>query len=68
MKLELRIEGMTCGHCVARVRKALSGVPGVERAEVDLVRRVAAVEGAAMDASLLEAAVVVAGYRVVSAP
>lgn len=28
--LNLTIEGMSCGHCVARVTKALAGVPGVE--------------------------------------
>lgn len=26
----LRIDGMTCGHCVAAVTKALSAVPGVK--------------------------------------
>lgn len=28
-KLSLRIEGMSCGHCVARVTKALQALPGV---------------------------------------
>ncbi|MBE0569071.1 MAG: heavy-metal-associated domain-containing protein [Deltaproteobacteria bacterium] len=27
---------MTCGHCVAAVKKALSAVPGVEEVEVTL--------------------------------
>ena len=27
--VDLAIEGMTCAACVARVEKALSGVPGV---------------------------------------
>ena len=33
---ELRITGMTCGHCVAAVEKALKGQPGVRTAAVDL--------------------------------
>jgi copper chaperone len=34
--LELAITGMTCGHCVAAVKKALAEVPGVEAVEVTL--------------------------------
>ena len=34
-KLELEIEGMSCGHCVAAVSEALSELPGVS---VDQVR------------------------------
>jgi copper chaperone CopZ len=32
----LAIAGMTCGHCVAAVKKALAAVPGVESVEVSL--------------------------------
>lgn len=35
-RVTLRIEGMTCQHCVAAVKNALMGVPGVTSAEVDL--------------------------------
>jgi len=32
----LAITGMTCGHCVTAVKKALAAVPGVEAVEVTL--------------------------------
>jgi copper chaperone CopZ len=32
----LKISGMTCSHCAARVEKALKAVPGVLSATVDL--------------------------------
>jgi copper chaperone len=32
----LAITGMTCGHCVAAVKKALAAVPGVGKVEVTL--------------------------------
>lgn len=32
----LRVQGMTCGHCSARVEKASRSVAGVSQAEVDL--------------------------------
>ena len=32
----LKIEGMTCASCVARVEKSLLKVPGVEAASINL--------------------------------
>ena len=35
--VKLKIEGMTCGHCVMHVQQALASVPGVEgKVEVTL--------------------------------
>ena len=34
MEKTLKIEGMMCGHCEARVKKALEAIDGVEKAEV----------------------------------
>ncbi|KVD59488.1 copper-transporting ATPase [Burkholderia ubonensis] len=45
--IELEIEGMTCASCVARVEKALAGVPGVTRASVNLATERATVGAAA---------------------
>ena len=42
---KIRIEGMTCGHCIASVTKALQQVPGVEQVDVDLDSGVAKVDG-----------------------
>ena len=36
IETRLQIEGMTCGHCVARVRGMLEQVPGVEIVELQL--------------------------------
>jgi copper chaperone len=60
--LKLKVEGMTCNHCVMAVKKALSRVPGVERAEVSLERGEALVEGNA-DPKALIRAVEEEGYR-----
>lgn len=32
----LRIDGMSCGHCVDRVKKALQGVPNIGVVTVDI--------------------------------
>lgn len=33
---ELKVDGMTCGHCVQAVTRALQQVEGVKTAQVDL--------------------------------
>ena len=58
----LRIDGMTCASCVARVEKALRAVPGVEDASVNLATEKASVSGSAV-AVVLAAAVRTAGYE-----
>ncbi len=57
----LIITGMTCGHCVQAVQRALAAVPGVTGAVVDLDRHEARVEGAVAAADLVRA-VAAAGY------
>ena len=37
MKLKFNVTGMTCAACSARVEKVTSAVPGVEKAEVNLL-------------------------------
>ncbi len=59
------IDGMTCASCVRKVEKALSGVPGVRSAAVNLATEKARVEfdPKAVDIKDLERAVADAGYR-----
>ncbi len=62
--VELSVKGMMCPHCVARVKKALEAVPGVESAEVDLEREAARVKcGAGTSRETLVKAVADAGYE-----
>jgi copper chaperone len=62
---ELKVNGMTCGSCVASVTKALKRVPGVQDVEVDLGSGVARVHGepAAYQVRELVAALGEAGYE-----
>ena len=64
-----RVEGMTCGHCVRHVTKALEEVPGVSRSAVDLARGRATVDhDASVTAASLIAALTDAGYDAVAVP
>ncbi|MGO1839326.1 MAG: heavy-metal-associated domain-containing protein [Candidatus Microbacterium stercoravium] len=60
----LRIDGMTCAHCVASVTEELQEVPGVDAVDVDLVaggtstatvRTTVPVEPSALEAAIAEA-------------
>ncbi len=66
----LAVGGMTCASCVGRVERALSAVPGVTEAKVNLATERANVRlttGAATTADL-RAAIESAGYDVIDAP
>lgn len=63
MATKISITGMTCGHCVSSVEKALAAVPGVTKViEVSKDRGEAIIDGAAESAALL-AAVAEEGYE-----
>ena len=62
--MKLKIEGMTCEHCVNSVTKALKESRGVETALVDLKKGEAVVKGGDIDLSLLTEAVESLGYKV----
>ena len=63
MKVELKVEGMMCMHCVKHVKDALEAVDGVACADVDLKKKRAVVtlSGEAENAALI-AAIEAAGY------
>ncbi len=63
MTKTLKVEGMSCGHCSARVEKVLAEIAGVSEAKVDLEKAIATV---VVDESVadetLTTAVTEAGY------
>lgn len=58
----LKVGGMSCQHCVGRMEKALTAVPGVTEVKVDLESGTAKVKGG--DPEALKAAVIEAGYDI----
>jgi copper chaperone len=60
--MQLKITGMTCGHCQSTVKQALESVEGVEEAHVDLESGLAKVEGNA-NVVMLIAVVEEEGYQ-----
>lgn len=65
--VKLKVKGMTCAACSARVEKKLKQFPGVEKAEVNLATEIATVEydGFQIKVADLIKAVEVLGYQAV---
>jgi copper ion binding protein len=64
-KRVLKVEGMTCGHCVAAVEKAVGAVPGVESVDVDLANKLVSVvcQDDELTHEAIKRAVTTAGYQ-----
>ncbi len=66
MKKNILIEGMSCGHCVKHVEKALGEVHGVNSVRVDLIKKSVIIQANdSVTDSELKNAVEEAGYDVV---
>lgn len=59
----LHIEGMSCGHCLNAVNRALRGIPGVEVESVQMGRAELRYDEHTTTPGALKAAVADAGYR-----
>ena len=61
MSTTLKVNGMTCMHCVSAVKNALEQLPGVKTAEVSLEKAQAVVTGEA-DVQAMVTAIKEEGY------
>lgn len=60
------IEGMSCGHCAARIEKSLEKIEGVATVKVNLAGKFAEVETSKeLDDKTVLAAIDAAGYQFV---
>jgi copper chaperone len=64
--LTLKVSGMTCGHCVSAVTKAVGAVPAVDDVAVDLKRGEVTVRGTPDERAIREA-IAEEGYEVQAA-
>jgi copper chaperone CopZ len=61
-KVEIKIEGMTCGHCAMTITKELSGLGGVSNVRVEHEKGIATVEQNGLSNEQLAEAITAAGY------
>ncbi len=65
-ELNLKIDGMSCHHCVMRVKKAIDEVNGVKSSEVDVGSAKVVYDEAVTNGEAIEKAVEGVGYKIVS--
>lgn len=65
-EMRYAVTGMSCGHCAASIMEDLSRLAGVSEVTVDLAEHVVTVRGGAVDDGQVRAAIVRAGYGVVT--
>ncbi|WP_330848317.1 heavy metal translocating P-type ATPase [Aliarcobacter butzleri] len=66
MEKILKVEGMTCGHCKARVEKVVSAIDGVDSVDVDLASKNVTVKMSKdISEQTLSDVIVDAGYEVI---
>lgn len=63
-EMTLKIEGMSCQHCVMRVKKAIDGLGGISKAEVGIGNARIIYDDSKVKKEDIEAAVQKAGYSV----
>jgi copper chaperone len=61
-RLKLAVSGMSCGHCVSRVKKTLSDVPGVKVTDVSVGEATVEFDPTAQSIAAVLAALDSAGY------
>jgi copper chaperone CopZ len=61
-RIRLTISGMSCGHCVGRVKKTLTGLPGVEVRAVEIGRADIDVDPTLQSLAAVTTALGAAGY------
>lgn len=64
METTIKIEGMSCQHCVARVKKALDGLNGVTASDVQIGSAGVKYDETKIKKEDLEAAIEKAGYKI----
>jgi copper chaperone len=60
----IRIDGMSCMHCVARVKKAIDGLAGVTGAEVAVGSATVEFDDSKLSKADIEQAITKAGYKI----
>ena len=63
----IKVKGMTCDHCVQTITKAVEGINGIARVQVDLEKRQVTVgfEENQTDLKAISAKIIEAGFEVV---
>jgi copper chaperone len=60
----IQIDGMFCQHCVMRVKKAIEGLEGIKKADIEIGKAKVSFDEAKVQKTDIENAIVKAGYKI----
>jgi copper chaperone len=60
----ISIEGMSCQHCVMKVKKAIEGLKGINKSDVVVGQAKVTFDEALIQKKAIEDAIVKAGYKI----
>ena len=66
-KIELKVSGMTCGHCEAKIETAVKQLPGVKKVAASRTKQKVAIEPdntEELDLQKIKTAIETLGYQV----
>lgn len=64
-EVSLKVDGMSCQHCVMRVKKAVDGLDGIINSDVQIGLVTVKFDETRVDLDNIKKAITEAGYRVV---
>jgi copper chaperone len=65
-EITFTIEGMSCQHCVMRVKKSIDALPGIVKSDVSLGSAIVSFDESKVKKEEIAASVEKAGYKIVS--
>ena len=60
----IMIDGMSCMHCVMRVKKAIEGLSGINNVNVEIGKATVSFDDTKISQKDIEAAITQAGYKI----
>jgi len=60
----IAIDGMSCQHCVMRVKKAIEGLKGIKKSDVEVGQAKVTFDESLIQKKEIEEAIVKAGYKI----
>ncbi len=63
-EIRFNIEGMSCQHCVMRVKKAIDALSGISSSDVEIGKAVIGIDESKVTKEDIEKAIIEAGYKV----
>ncbi|MCX8070680.1 MAG: cation transporter [Thermodesulfovibrionales bacterium] len=63
--IEIKIEGMSCNHCVSRVKKAIDSLKGIQNSDVSIGLAKIEFDDKIISENDIKSSIIKSGYKVI---